>query len=57
MSVMSKFYERYPGPKGAHLSHVTSTTLTGDFDMAKQSSIHPRVQGGRQVHEKANTAK
>lgn len=57
MSVMSKFYERYPGPKGRHLSHLTSTTLTGDFDMAKQESIHPRVQGGRQVHEKVNTAK
>lgn len=53
--IKGKFYQRYPGPRGRHLSCLTATTLTGSFKEDEQMSIHPRVINGRTRHAKVNT--
>lgn len=51
----ARFYAKYPGPRGRHLSFLTQTSITGSFKDDQQQSIHPRVSGGRQRHAKVNT--
>lgn len=53
--VKSRFFSRYQGPKGRHLSCLTATSLTGSYKEDDQRSIHPRVIGGRTRSKKVNT--
>lgn len=36
-----KFMDRYPGPRGKHLSCLTQTSIAGSFKEEDQKSIHP----------------
>jgi hypothetical protein len=52
----ARFYARYLGPKGRHLSCLTATSITGSYKDDDQRSIHPRVIGGRTRNKKVNTS-
>lgn len=43
MSINPKraFLKKYQGPTGAHLSCLTQTSMVGDYELHRQSSIHP----------------
>jgi hypothetical protein len=56
MDMKAKFYARYLGPKGRHLSCLTATSITGSYKDDDQKSIHPRVIGGRTRSKKVNTS-
>jgi hypothetical protein len=55
MDMKKSFINRYQGPRGPHLSCLTSTSMVGTYKDENQRSIHPRVQGGRTRTKKENT--